>query len=310
MSSLAETIVSFLAYLTKERLFSEHTVAAYERDLLQFSAFCAANKAGEDLAGCMHKRYLRGYLFEQSTKGMKPRSVARKLAALKSFSRYCLKHTLITNNPTAVLATPKPDKPLPVFLSRKQTDALLPSDESEVEVSRNRLIVEFLYGTGIRLSELHALDVFSVDMRNETVRVLGKGRKERIVPVTKVALTLMKNYLHEQNIPMVKDQPLFTNKKGERLSKRQIERVVEKELAAVSQQRKRSPHVLRHSFATHLMDGGADIRAVKELLGHATLNTTQIYTHVSREHLLKSYRLAHPRAEVDPNEDRLPNDTT
>lgn len=303
MPQLHTTIDAFLVYLTKERLFSEHTVAAYQRDLVQFSTFCAADKTDGDLVNCMQKRLLRGYLFAQSTKGMKPRSVARKLAALKSFSRYCLKHTLIASNPTAVLATPKPDKPLPVFLSRKQAEALLPNAPEVPDAGRNRLIVEFFYGTGIRLSELHALDVFSVDTRNETVRVLGKGRKERIVPITKIALTLMKTYLHEQNIPMKNDQPLFVNKKGERLSKRQIERVVEKELSGVSQQRKRSPHVLRHSFATHLMDGGADIRAVKELLGHATLNTTQIYTHVSRAHLLKTYRQAHPRAEIDPDEE-------
>jgi integrase/recombinase XerC len=143
------------------------------------------------------------------------------------------------------------------------------------------------------------LDLAAIDSINETIRVLGKGRKERIIPITRTAITMMRDYLLSTGRSPETEGPLFINGKGLRLSKRQIERIVERELASVSQQKKRSPHVLRHSFATHLMDGGADIRAVKELLGHASLTTTQIYTHISREHLIKTYRLAHPRAELE-----------
>jgi len=298
---LTETITSFLYYLAKERLFSDHTIAAYRRDLEQFTEYCLQGGAADDLGVCLQKLYMRGFLFKLSGSGQKPRSVARKLAALKSFSRYCLRQKFIEHNPTTILATPKPDKPLPVFLTRKQADAFMEQEPGSTGSCRNRLIVEFFYGTGIRLSELHALDVHSVDLHQETVRVLGKGRKERIVPVTRAALDLMRKYLAEKRSSSSVNRPLFVNDKGERLSKRQIQRIVERELGTVSRQKKRSPHVLRHSFATHLMDGGADIRAVKELLGHATLNTTQIYTHVSREHLLKTYRQAHPRAEIDPD---------
>lgn len=300
MALLNESIDLFIEYLAKERLFSEHTTTAYRRDLLQFSCFMRKKAISEELPLCMNKMNLRGFLFQLSRDGIKPRSIARKLAALKSFSRYCLRCNLITANPTKLLSSPKPDKPLPVFLTKKQANGLLLGNMGNGgDTLRNRLIVEFFYGSGIRLSELQALDVASVDLHNETVRVLGKGRKERIIPVTHIAIEMMQQYLHQGRRGLQQNEPLFINGKGNRLSRRQIQRIVGRELAAVSQQKKRSPHVLRHSFATHLMDGGADIRAVKELLGHASLNTTQIYTHVSREQLLKAYKQAHPRADAE-----------
>ncbi len=295
--TLHDTIAAFIEYLKKERGFSDHTVSAYQSDLDQFDAFLQNKNINDDLHTGMNKLHLRAFLFQLSRNGIKPRSIARKLAALKSFSRYCLKQGLLTANPTKVLATPKPEKTLPVFLTKKQAHDLLPDAGGNSDHLRDRLIVEFFYGSGIRLSELHALNITSIETRGETVRVLGKGRKERIVPLTHVTVSMMQQYLRGSGRGLDEDTPLFINKKKERLSKRQIQRVVERELAAVSHQKKRSPHVLRHSFATHLMDGGADIRAVKELLGHSSLNTTQIYTHVSKEHLIKAYRQAHPRAE-------------
>lgn len=246
----------------------------------------------------MNKLAMRGFLFDLSNQGIHPRSIARKLAALKSLSRYCIRQRIIAANPTKALATPKPDKPLPVFLTKKQAAGLLDAKQyGKDENLRNRLIVELFYGSGIRLSELHALNSDSIDTRSESVRVLGKGRKERIVPVTKTVIALHDAGKRTSRMALGGEHPLFTGRDDLRLSKRQIQRIVEKELGAVSQQSKRSPHVLRHSFATHLMDGGADIRAVKELLGHASLNTTQIYTHVSREKLRTAYKQAHPRAE-------------
>ncbi|MBN1575587.1 MAG: tyrosine recombinase XerC [Chitinispirillaceae bacterium] len=293
-AGLNDTISAFIDYLKKERGFSEHTTAAYQRDLGQFEKFVQKD-GNSDIHSSMNKQHIRAFLFQLSRDGIKPRSIARKLAALKSFCRYCLKQGLLNANPTKVLATPKPEKTLPVFLTKKQARDLLPEADLPGHL-RDRLIVEFFYGSGIRLSELYALTISAVDTRSETVRVLGKGRKERIVPLTHVAIVMMKQYLHDNGRSGDAEEPLFITTKGSRLSKRQIQRVVERELSTVSRQKKRSPHVLRHSFATHLMDGGADIRAVKELLGHSSLTSTQIYTHVSREHLIKTYRQAHPRA--------------
>ncbi len=206
---------------------------------------------------------------------------------------------MLNSNPTRVLATPKSPKNLPVFLTKKQAEDLIKiggKTDTENDL-RDRMIVEFFYGSGIRLSELHSLTIPSVDIRNETVRVLGKGRKERIVPITRIAVSMMRQYLRQTGRSLADTGPIFINKKGLKLSRRQIQRIVEKELSLVSQQKKRSPHVLRHSFATHLLDAGADIRAVKELLGHSSLTSTQIYTHVSKEHLIRTYKQAHPRAE-------------
>ena len=298
-----QTVISeFFDYLKKERGFSDHTLDAYRRDITQCTGFIHQRTGNESLPlnECMTKMHLRAFLFHLSNEGMKPRSIARKLAALKSFTRFCLRRKYLTANPTKVLATPKPDKALPVFLTKNQAAGLdRDAGERDPDVIRNRLIVELLYGSGIRLSELHALDTNTIDSRQKTVRVMGKGRKERIVPLTDSVIILLQHYLTLTGRRYGEVTPLLLNKNEERLSRRQIQRIVQKELALVSQQKKKSPHVLRHSFATHLMDAGADIRAVKELLGHASLTTTQIYTHISKEHLQKVYRQAHPRAEEE-----------
>ena len=299
-SNLVKAIHDFLEYIQKERGFSPHTIEAYSRDLYRFVAFVGEQKLGLTLESALVKPSLRAFTYSLSRSGQRPRSIARKIAALKSFCRYCVKHHLLAVNPAKTIATPKLDKPLPVFLTQKQTEQIVaPRQNSGEEHLRNHAIVELFYGSGIRLSELHALNVDSIDRHHETVRVLGKGKKERIVPVTKQSIEAIDQYLGSRKTAVSQDASLFVNDKGERLSRRQIERVVASELSGVSRQKKRSPHVLRHSFATHLMDGGADIRAVKELLGHASLATTQVYTHVSKEHLLKVYKQAHPRAEEE-----------
>lgn len=294
--NIIHIIEEFLQYLKKEKNFSDHTVIAYKRDLNQFTNFLQERKIPLSLEDALKKGSLRGFTFKLSNDGLKPRSVARKIAALKSLSKYCLRKKYIRINPTKVIATPKLDKPLPVFLTQNQIKELrVPENGDELEF-RNHAILEFFYGSGIRLSELQGLNIGSVNKRQELIRVLGKGRKERIVPLTTVAIEVMNRYLKLRKIALSPDSPLFTNKKGERLSARCLERIVQQKLSLVSNQKKKSPHVLRHSFATHLMDEGADIRAVKELLGHASLATTQVYTHISKEHLLKIYKQAHPRA--------------
>jgi integrase/recombinase XerC len=295
-SELGELIARFLEYARKEKGYSEHTVEAYRSDLEQFMEFLAARGA-ELSVSALAKAQLRLFMHDVAEQGLKARSVARKLASIKSLCRYCVRQRIIAANPSKALATPKMDKPLPVFLSAAQAESL---DGAEGGGSaRDRAIVEFFYGSGIRLSELHGLAFGDIDRKKMTVRVMGKGRKERIVPLTGQALEALDEYMEGRPGGAGPDAPVFVNDRGERLSKRQIERVVGDSLSRVSMNKKRSPHVLRHSFATHLLDSGADIRAVKELLGHSSLATTQVYTHISREHLLKTYRQAHPRAEND-----------
>jgi integrase/recombinase XerC len=295
--SIGPVALEFLEYLRKQRGYSDHTITAYERDLSAFDVFTVAALGRQPFDTLMTKGILRAFVHSLRDKNYKPRSVARCVAALKSFSKYCAKHGRLANNPARGLATPKLDKPLPAFLTQRQAQELGSMKVADtVEGARDAAIVELFYGTGIRLSELYCLDVGGLNLRKGVVRVLGKGKKERIVPVTDHAVRLVEAYLARRPDGRDGGTPLFTNGKGERLSRRQIQRIVKSLLSAVTQQRKRSPHVLRHSFATHLMDGGADIRAVKELLGHASLATTQVYTHVSKEHLKKVYRQAHPRA--------------
>jgi tyrosine recombinase XerC len=307
MPALHENIQSFLDYLLKEKGYSPHTVDAYNRDLRQFSSFVSQNYPDSAFEDVMKKGVLRSFTLSLGECVLKPRSVARKIATLKSFSKFCMKRKLVAVNPAKLLANPKLDKPLPAFLTEKQAQDLdgaagpRSKEQSPQEALRNRAIVELLYGSGIRLAELHSLDVGTIEYKRGSVRVLGKGRKERVVPVTESAITAIGRYLDTRKTSRSHDDPLFTNIHGQRLSRRQIERVVGGELSLVTQQKKKSPHVLRHSFATHLLDRGADIRAVKELLGHASLSTTQVYTHMSKEHLLKVYRLAHPRAGLDEN---------
>jgi tyrosine recombinase XerC len=301
---LLQVLEAFFNYLEKEKGFSLHTLEAYRSDLEEFVRFLELMKVSLSLEASLAKSVLRSFTFSLSSRGLRPRSVARKIAALKSFSRFCVRRHLLQNNPAKLLGAPKLDRQLPVFLTQKQTEMLVPPPRESTEaLLRNHAIIEFFYGSGLRLAELQALAVNSVNTKNETVRVMGKGRKERVVPLTATAVEAMNTYLSVRTSVKAPGSPLFTGSRGNPLSRRQIERIVAKELSFVSQQKKRSPHVLRHSFATHLMDAGADIRAVKELLGHSSLSTTQIYTHVSREHLLKAYKQAHPRAERSNTDD-------
>ncbi len=298
-SSLIAALSDFYDCIEKEKGFSPHTVTAYRCDLAQFADFAASMNIPPLLETTLEKKTLRSFTFSLSRKKLRPRSIARKIAALKSFSGFCARKHLLPYNQAKLITTPRLDKKLPVFLTEQQAEKLIPpKGRRDVEKSRrDHAMVEFFYGSGIRLSELRSLAIDGVNIRGSTVRVIGKGNKERIVPLTGTAIEAMERYLALRKTRKTPDAPLFANAKGERMSARQIERIVTRALSVVSQQRKRSPHVLRHSFATHLIDAGADIRAVQELLGHSSLATTQIYTHVSREHLLKAYRQAHPRAE-------------
>ncbi len=308
MANIPDTIASFLEHLHKEKGYSGHTLDAYKRDLRRFVSFLQTVNVPDSLEKGMEKRVVRAFIMSLAEQKLKPRSIARALAAIKSFSKFCLKRRLLSVNPARTMTAPRLDKPLPAFLTEKQAAelsrpaagaAVRHTSRNASKSLRNEAIVELFYGSGIRLAELHGLNAGSVDSRALTVRVMGKGKKERIVPMTSQAGSLIRDYTRRRKGASAPDDgaPLFANSKGRRLSRRHIERIVEGAVAMVSQQKKKSPHVLRHSFATHLLDNGADIRAVKELLGHASLSTTQIYTHLSKERLLKAYLQAHPRAQ-------------
>ncbi len=302
--NFTDALEQFLAYLAGERQYSPHTVEAYRRDLQQLAVFASAQNAGDTLASVLSKAVMKGHVYELSRGGSRPRTLARKIAAMKSLARFCVRHGLMSTNPAKLLVTPRLDKPLPAFLTESQTEALegVSTGTRARDKLRNRAIVELFYGSGMRLSELQALDAGSIDRRRLTVRVLGKGSKERVVPLTTTALDAIGLYQRARRGTLADNGALFTNDRGGRLSVRQIRRVVDASLGQVTRQKKRSPHVLRHTFATHMLDSGADVRAIKELLGHASLGTTQVYTHVSKEHLLAAYRKAHPRAEHQEGE--------
>jgi tyrosine recombinase XerC len=295
---LDKYIGMFIEYLLKEKGYSINTCESYKRDLKQFTSFINQNYPYFSFEEIMKKQILRDFTYTLTGYKFKSRTIARKIASLKSFCKFLVKKKFLQNNPAKTLLSPKLDKPLPVFITEKQAidldNKIIPKNNEDN--IRNKAIIELFYGSGIRLSELHSLNVGTIDYKNLMVKVLGKGKKERIVPITKHAIDLIKKYLSLRKSKKGYDSPLFATKKGKRLSKRQIQRIVEKCLSYVSLQKKKSPHVLRHSFATHMLDNGADIRAVKELLGHSSLSTTQIYTHISKEHLKKVYRLAHPHA--------------
>lgn len=297
-------IKKYLLHLTFERNFSENTVKAYEIDLLQFNTFLN-EQFGTDRVRPkdIDKLAVRHFLAWMQKEGLTKKTVARKLACIRSFFRYLCREKILETNPTVHLATPKIEKKLPSFLDVGQaSQAMELPDKGSIMGLRDAAILEVLYSTGIRLSELVGLNVTSVDPVGEVVKVTGKGRKQRIVPLGGKALEALTAYIGKRKELMkgkktkVDAQAMFLNRTGGRLSTRSIQKIVERYLRRVSQVQKVSPHVLRHTFATHMLDAGADLKAVKELLGHVSLSTTQVYTHVTLDRLKKAYAKAHPRA--------------
>jgi len=310
-------IDAFLRYIEKQRDYSINTADSYESDLLQFAEVLKISET-DDIAKIFTKQNIRTYIYFLKNEGQKTKSIARKRSTLLSFGKYLMKEGEIFANPVRLIAVPKLAKNIPAIITESQMQELGENYENTPQSNvRDMLIIELLYGSGIRVSELHCLTKRSFDLSNRTVRVIGKGNKERIVPTTDVAIELLKRHLSENSrsndfiFPRVaksgrkqiKNYDNLTQKRT-RLHKenkslltvRQIRNIVNRELEKVSAAKKRSPHILRHSFATHLLDNGADIRVVKEMLGHTSLASTQIYTHVSIEKMLKSYKQAHPRS--------------
>jgi integrase/recombinase XerC len=298
-------VAHFLKHLADERQLSPNTVRAYTRDLEQLEAFLSEYLGRESWRWSdedVDRLALRGFLGWCGRAGLSKRSAARKLAAARTFFRFLHSDESIPSNPGRAVRGPKLDKRLPGHLSRADVEDVFgaaerAAAENTLAGTRTLAIMELLYGSGLRLSELHGLDVGSVDERARTVRVLGKGRKERIVPVTDAALTAIRRYEPRRaEVADRTDGALLVNPQGGRLSRRSIQTAVRRCFEAAAGARGLSAHALRHSFATHLLESGADLLAVKELLGHVSLSTTQIYTHTTKERLLRVYREAHPRS--------------
>jgi len=288
---------SFINYLKYEKRFSSHTVVAYKNDLDQFVLFCT-KMVGEFNVLTVDTKTVRSWIVHLMELQLSPRSVHRKVTTVKSFFKFLLKELVVENNPAVSLPLPKIRKKLPNFVEENNLNHLLDDGffaDNFVGI-RDKLIINLLYGTGIRLSELLMLKESDFNTKEYLIRVLGKRKKERIIPYPRSINNLLELYVKERkkNVGTNADRLLVT-KKGSPVYEKLIYRVVKNNLSKVTSLEKRSPHVLRHSYATHLLNKGADLNAVKELLGHSNLAATQVYTHTTYEKLLDSYKQAHPR---------------
>lgn len=295
----------YLRYLEEGRQLSPHTVAAYRRDLDQFRRWMDAQRTGWEWAG-VDRLDLRAYLGHLARADLARRSIARKLSAVRTFFRWLHREGIVDANPARTVHSPKLERKLPGWLTRSDVDRLFVLAENRAAEGtfrglRDLAILETFYATGMRVSELQGLSLRDVDLVSDQVKVRGKGRKERIVPLGRSAGLAIRRY-EPRRLEAIRagDRPdrdaLFVGERGRRLSTRRIQDIVGEFLDAVADAGELSTHSLRHSFATHLLDAGADLMAVKELLGHASLSTTRIYTHTSKERLRQVYRDAHPRA--------------
>ena len=287
-------IDKFKTYLEIEKGASPHTITNYISDLEEFSSYLGEKKIDQ-----VDHLTLRGFLAKMRGRNLSRRSTARKMASLRSFFKFLYREDLITKNPASSISTPKVDKKLPVFLDeRKMVKLVTAPDVNSLLGRRDRAILETLYASGIRVSELVGLDTSRVDFISGMVKVMGKGRKERLCPIGEKAVEAIRKYVDMKNVkgPAAGAKALFLNKRGTRLTDRSVRRVIDKYIIILSIKEHISPHSVRHSFATHLLNRGADLRSVQELLGHKHLSTTQIYTHVTTERLKSVYDKAHPRA--------------
>jgi tyrosine recombinase XerC len=298
---MTERFSRFIQYLTIEKNASEHTVQSYQTDLTQFFTFIEDQLSFDEhsaIENQIERHHLRIWLSELSQADMARATIARKIAALRTYFKFLKRRGYISENPTTHLPVPKKQQQLPVTLSKKDINYLFSLIETEsVWGKQTKAIFELLYGTGLRLSELVSLTENSFDFQKQTLKVLGKGNKERIIPFGNQARTALNDFLeHRSTLAKPKTQSVFVTKKGEKIYPKLIQRLAKDFIQRSSEATKQSPHVLRHTFATHLLDNGADINAIKEMLGHASLAATQVYTHTSVEHLKKTFNQAHPRA--------------
>jgi integrase/recombinase XerC len=310
-----DLIPRFIEYLDSERNFSDHTIRSYHSDLLGYYRFLASDGPTGELSADQlpqpqdfppHKEMtrrvlhagpldIRAMLAVLSNSGLSKSTIARKLAAIRSFYRFLVKIDQLEASPVSVVRTPRQDKRLPKCLDIQQVEALLNApDITTLLGSRDRAIIETIYSAGLRVSEAVALNIEDLDELSEVVRIAGKGKKERLCPLGTMSIEAIGHYLHMRKCG--RSGPLFVNKYGSRISDRSVRRKLDKYLLVAGIDPGVSPHTLRHSFATHMLNAGADLRSVQELLGHSSLSTTQIYTHLTTTRLKEVYEKAHPLA--------------
>ena len=295
--SFIDIIDSFLITLEKERNFSLHTIKAYKNDLTRFNQFLNQGASRIKFKE-INRNDIRRFLADEYENEYTSKTVARRLATIKSFFKYLVKVELIEDNVSIHIHSPKVPKKLPNFVDKNLIDVLMTSPPLDTLIGvRDRAVLELFYSTGVRLSELVNMNIGDFHIDKKLVRVIGKGSKERMIPYGKTAESAIENYLKMRNLsfkPVFARSPLFVNSSEKRISKRTIQRRMNNYIKLVADGKSVGPHLLRHTFATHLLDNGADIRAVKDLLGHSSLSSTQIYTHVSIDKLKKDYTQAHP----------------
>ncbi len=289
-------IDDFLTYLKKERNFSSHTVRSYETDLTQFFDFSSEQLKGKPIKA-ITRSDIREFLGAVMRYGYTAKSAARKLSSIKSFFRYLVSTGKIAHNPARSIKSPRGEKKLPPILTPIQVAQALADvgkEKNNLSYLRNRAILETIYGSGLRDAELVALNRSDINFEQETIRIRGKGNKERLLPLGKKEKEALQKYLAARGYP--EKEAVFLNNRGERLTTRSIQKIVRQALSRIAGITATNPHSLRHAFATHLLERGADLRAVQELLGHSSLSSTQIYTHITIERLRKVYDKAHPRS--------------
>jgi len=299
-----EVIENFLNYLAVEKGYSENTIAAYRNDLYRLAEFieeeAARSGAIPPWAGFDRQSMLR-YLLSLKERGYVPSTQARKVAAVKSFFDFMVAEGIMKTSPTEGVTSPKVGKSLPKPISVSEARRLIeqPSKLSTPEAKRDKAMLELLYASGMRVSELVSLNLADVDTKGGYVRCFGKGHKERLIPIAPQAALTLEEYVNEARLqltPNIDETALFLNRRGERLTRQGLWQILKGYAKEAGLEAQITPHTLRHSFATHMLSGGADLRSVQQLLGHANISTTQVYTHLTSEHIRRTYEKSHPRA--------------
>ena len=292
-------IDDFLNFLTVEKGYSKNTIDAYRNDLVQFSKFLEAQHV--DDWPKVTKDHLTTFILDMKQREYSSSTVARKVAAVRAFLHFLVSENIIGSDPSENLDSPSVTKRLPRPISQEEIEALLaaPDTEKGIRGIRDKALLELLYATGMRVTEVVSLDVEDINLASSTIRCLGKGAKERIIPIYPKAVQALEDYLEHGRLTLIRDadeKALFVNHRGERLTRQGLWLIIKRYVKQVGISEMVTPHTLRHSFATHMLNGGADLRNVQKLLGHANISTTQIYTQVTNKHLREVYDDAHPRA--------------
>lgn len=294
MGQFKELLDKFLKILEIEKGYSSHTIRAYKKDINSFFEYVKTKLEEVDLLD------IRGFVAHEIKRGINKSSISRRLSSIRTFFKFLYREGYIKNNPAKLVSNPKQKKILPRFLTVDEVFSLVEKPEGiGFMIARDKAILELLYSSGLRVSEICNLNYEDINIQESLIKVMGKGKKERIVPIGSKALDATKTYIVERLLLKTKEKAFFLNRLGKRLSERGIRRIVEKYSKLVSMKGKVTPHTLRHTFASHLLQGGADLRVIQELLGHSSLSTTQRYTHLDITHLMDIYDKAHPLARED-----------